>query len=168
MRKRPSAWRPDAVDGPVAAPIGIPLTNGIETYFKAVNDNGGIGGYTRELVEQDSQYNPQLQVQGYNQIHNQVLMMAESLGSPTYVAIVDLATRDNMLVAAATLDSSLARQKYMILVGTPYRLQVENAFDYVVNKLGKAAPRSASSTRTTTMGRMGSPATRSRSPHTTQ
>ena len=46
-----------------------------------------------------------------------------------------------MLVSAATLDSILARQKYMILVGTPYRLQVENAFDYIVNKLGVQSPK---------------------------
>jgi ABC-type branched-subunit amino acid transport system substrate-binding protein len=29
----------------------------------------------------------------------------------------------------------------MVLIGTPYRLQVENAFDYVVNKLGVANPK---------------------------
>lgn len=129
------------LSGPVAAPIGIPLTKGIETYFKAVNDKGGINGYKVNLIEKDSQYNPQLQVQMYNQIHNDVLMMAESLGSPTTQAIVSLAERDKMLVSAASLDSVLARQQYMILIGTPYRLQVENGFDYVVNKLGKTAPK---------------------------
>src|SRR5439155_27374799 len=40
----------------------------------------------------------------------------------------------------ATLSSALAREKYLILLGTPYRLQVENAFDYVVNKLGVQNP----------------------------
>jgi ABC-type branched-subunit amino acid transport system substrate-binding protein len=45
-----------------------------------------------------------------------------------------------MLVSAATLASSLAREQYLILVGTPYRLQVENAFDYVVNTLGVKNP----------------------------
>jgi ABC-type branched-subunit amino acid transport system substrate-binding protein len=129
------------LSGPVAAPIGIPLTKGIETYFKAVNAAGGVDGFQINLVEKDSQYNPQLQVEGYNQIHNQVLMLAESLGTPTTHAIVDLATRDKMLVSAATLDSYLAREKYMVLVGTPYRLQVENAFDYVVNKLGVQNPK---------------------------
>ena len=34
----------------------------------------------------------------------------------------------------------MAREKYLILVGTPYRLQVENAFDYIVNKLGVKSP----------------------------
>src|SRR5262249_36000069 len=35
----------------------------------------------------------------------------------------------------------LARQQYMILIGTPYRLQVENGLDYVVNKLGIQNPK---------------------------
>ncbi len=129
------------LSGPVAAPIGIPLTKGIETYFKAVNANGGIDGFKVNLIEKDSQYNPQIQVQMYNQIHNQVLMMAESLGSPTTQAIVSLSERDKMLVSAASLDSILARQQYMILIGTPYRLQVENAFDYVVRQQGVVNPK---------------------------
>ncbi|HEX6799628.1 MAG TPA: ABC transporter substrate-binding protein [Ktedonobacterales bacterium] len=127
--------------GPVAAPIGIPITKGIETYFDGINANGGISGYKIKFVEKDTQYNPQLQVQQYNAIHNDVLMIAESLGSPTTQAIVQLSERDQMLVSAASLDSILAREKYMVLIGTPYRLQVENGFDYVVNKLGVTAPK---------------------------
>jgi ABC-type branched-subunit amino acid transport system substrate-binding protein len=132
------------LSGPVAAPIGIPLTKGIETYFKAVNASGGVDGYTINLVEKDSKYDPQTQVQMYNQIHNQVLMLAESLGSPTTQAIVSLSERDKMLVSAATLDSILARQKYMIMIGTPYRLQVENGLEYatkVAAQLGVSNPK---------------------------
>src|SRR6266702_8221276 len=123
------------LSGPVADPIGKPLTRGIEVFFKSVNDHGGIDGFKVNLVEKDSQYNPQIQVQQYGLIHNQVLMMAESLGTPTTFAIKDQAASDRMLVSAATLSSALAREKYLILIGTPYRLQVENAFDYVVNTL---------------------------------
>jgi len=67
-------------------------------------------------------------------------MIADSLGTPTTFAIKPLADADHMLVYAASLSSALAREKYLILVGTPYRLQVENAFDYVVNKLGIKNP----------------------------
>lgn len=129
------------LSGPVAAPIGIPITKGIETYFKYINANGGIDGYTVNLMEKDSQYDPQVQVSDYEQIHNQVLMLAESLGTAPTHAIVSLSAQDHMLVTAATLDSYLARQQYMVLVGTPYRLQVENAFDYIVNKLGVKHPK---------------------------
>jgi ABC-type branched-subunit amino acid transport system substrate-binding protein len=126
--------------GPVADPIGKPLARGVEVFFKSINDQGGIDGFKVNFVEKDTQYNPQLQVEQYNAIHNQVLMIADSLGTPTTFAIKDLATADHMLVSAATLSSALAREKYLILVGTPYRLQVENAFDYVVNKLGVQNP----------------------------
>ncbi len=126
--------------GPVADPIGKPLALGVKVFFNSVNDNGGIDGYKVKFLEEDTQYNPQIEVQLYNQIHNQVLMIADSLGTPTTFAIKDLATADHMLVSAATLSSALAREKYLILVGTPYRLQVENAFDYVVNKLGVQSP----------------------------
>jgi ABC-type branched-subunit amino acid transport system substrate-binding protein len=126
--------------GPVAAPVGDPLARGVEVFFDHINDNGGINGYKVKFIEKDTQYNPQTEVQLYNQIHNQVLMIADSLGTPTTFAIKDLAAADHMLVSAATLSSALAREKYLILVGTPYRLQVENAFDYVVNKLGVKSP----------------------------
>ncbi len=126
--------------GPVAAPIGVPLALGVKVFFDHVNDNGGINGYKVNFMEEDTQYNPQIEVQKYQKIHNQVLMIADSLGTPTTFAIKPLADADHMLVSAATLSSALAREQYLILVGTPYRLQVENAFDYVVNKLGIKNP----------------------------
>lgn len=130
------------LSGAAADPIGKPLTRGIEVFFDGINDNGGINGFKVKLITKDNKYpDTQEQVVQYNAIHNQVLMIAESLGTPTTFAIKDLATKDHMLVAAATLSSALAREKYLILEGTPYRLQVENAFDYVVNKVGDKAPK---------------------------
>ncbi|TME67642.1 MAG: hypothetical protein E6I59_00145 [Chloroflexi bacterium] len=96
--------------GPVATPVGDPLARGVEVYFKHVNDNGGINGYKVKFLEEDTQYNPQIEVQKYNQIHNQVLMIADSLGTPTTFAIKNQAASDHMLVSAATLSSALARE----------------------------------------------------------
>ncbi|HEY7355993.1 MAG TPA: ABC transporter substrate-binding protein [Ktedonobacterales bacterium] len=130
------------LSGAAAQPIGIPLTRGIQVYFDHVNDNGGVDGYKVKLLVEDNKYpDTQQQVLEYNAIHDKVLMIAESLGTPTTFAIKDLADKDHMLVAAATLSSALAREKYLILEGTPYRLQVENAFDYVVNTLHDTAPK---------------------------
>lgn len=126
--------------GPVAEPVGDPLARGVETFFKHINDNGGVDGFKVLFKEEDTKYDPQTEVQLYNQIHNQILMVADSLGTQTTFAIKDLAAADHMLISAATLSSELAREKYIVLVGTPYRLQVENAFDYVVNKLNIKNP----------------------------
>ncbi len=127
--------------GPAAAPVGIPLENGVRTYFDFVNGNGGIDGFKINLISKDTQYDPQQEVVQYNAIHNDVAMIADSLGTPTTFAIKDLSAQDQMLVTAATLSSALAREKYLILAGTPYRLQTEYAFDYVVNKLGDKTPK---------------------------
>lgn len=133
-----------ALSGPVGQLIGIPLTQGVETYFKHVNANGGIDGFKITWVEKDNKYpDTQTEVQVYQEIHNNVAMIAENLGTPTTQAIKDQVNADHLLTTVASLDSYLARQKYMVLVGTPYRLQVENAFDYVVNKLGMANPKTA-------------------------
>ena len=70
-------------------------------------------------------------------------MFAQSLGTPTTQAIAPLTHRDKILVTVAGLDSYLAREPYLILAGTPYRLQVENAFDYVVNQLHIQNPKTA-------------------------
>jgi ABC-type branched-subunit amino acid transport system substrate-binding protein len=122
--------------------IGIPLTRGIEVFFKDINDHGGIDGYQINLIEKDNNYpDTQQQTVQYDAIRNQVLMIAESLGTPTTFAIKDRADKDNMLVGAATLSSALARETHLILLGTPYRLQTENAFDYVVNKVGDKSPK---------------------------
>src|SRR5437899_5434850 len=69
--------------GPVADPIGKPLARGVEVYFDSINDNGGVDGFKIKFLEEDTQYNPQIEVQKYNQIHNQVAMIADSLGTPT-------------------------------------------------------------------------------------
>jgi ABC-type branched-subunit amino acid transport system substrate-binding protein len=106
----------------VAASVGDPLSLGVKVFFDHVNDNGGINGYKVKFIEKDSQYNPQIQVQQYNQIHNQVLMIADSLGTAPTFAIKDLAASDHMLISAATLSSALAREKYLIILVTPYRL----------------------------------------------
>ncbi len=131
------------LSGPVAAPIGIPLTKGMETYFKSVNANGGVDGFQIKLKEEDSKYDPATEVEDYNAIVGQVAMFAQSLGTPTTQAIVPLTHRDKVLVTVAGLDSYLAREPYMVLAGTPYRLQVENAFDYVVNTLHIQNPKTA-------------------------
>lgn len=131
------------LSGPVAAPIGIPLTKGEETYFKAINAKGGIDGFKINLIEKDSKYDPATEVEQYNAIKGSVAMFAQSLGTPTTQAIAPLTHTDKILVTVAGLDSYLAREPYLILAGTPYRLQVENAFDYVVNQLHVQSPKTA-------------------------
>jgi ABC-type branched-subunit amino acid transport system substrate-binding protein len=123
------------LSGPVAA-IGKPLTAGQETYFHAVNAGGGIDGWKVKLVEQDTKYDPQTEVQAYNRIADSVAFIGQSLGSPTTKAIQPLAAQQKMLIGAAAQDSSLVTDPLMAVIGTPYAIDDANALHYIVKERG--------------------------------
>jgi ABC-type branched-subunit amino acid transport system substrate-binding protein len=118
------------LSGPVAL-IGNPLTNGQKSYFDWLNANGGIDGWKVKLTVQDTRYDPQTQVQGYDQISSNVAFLGQSLGSPTTKAIESLASSANMLIGTAAQDSAFVNQKINAVIGTPYAVDVANAMFYV-------------------------------------
>jgi ABC-type branched-subunit amino acid transport system substrate-binding protein len=124
------------LSGPVAV-IGKPLTNGQKAYFDSINASGGIDGYKVNLVQRDDQYNPQQHVQFFNEIADQVALIAQSLGSPTTLAIQQGADAKGIVIGAATQSSSWVTDKVMAVIGTPYAIDDANGVDYIVNQLGK-------------------------------
>lgn len=123
------------LSGPVAV-IGKPLTDGQQTYFKSVNASGGIDGWKVNLVERDTKYDPQTEVQDFNQIDNQVAFMAQSLGSPTTKAIQPMADQQKMVIGAAAQDSAFVTDPVMAVIGTPYAIDDANALAYITKKAG--------------------------------
>jgi ABC-type branched-subunit amino acid transport system substrate-binding protein len=126
------------LSGPVAA-IGKPLTAGQETYFHAVNAAGGLDGWKVKLVERDTKYDPQTQVQAYNHIAGNVAFMAQSLGSPTTKAIQPLADQQQMLIGASAQDSSLVTDPVMAVIGTPYAIDNANALHHIAQQPGSGS-----------------------------
>jgi ABC-type branched-subunit amino acid transport system substrate-binding protein len=124
------------LSGAVAV-IGDPLTAGQQTYFKSLNASGGIDGWKVKLVERDTKYDPQTEVQAFNQISGQVAFLAQSLGSPTTAAIQPMADQMNMVVGAAAQDSQFTTDPRMAVIGTPYAVDDANALDYIVRKKGQ-------------------------------
>lgn len=120
-----------------ASIIGKPLTLGQQAFFENMNATGGVDGWKVNLDVQDNQYNPQTQVQVYNQIVNSVLFMGQSLGSPTTQAVESLAQSQNVLLGTAAQDSAFTPEKINAVIGTPYAEDVANAMYYVTNTLGK-------------------------------
>ncbi len=123
----------------VASVIGKPLTLGQQAYFNNLNANGGIDGWKVNLVVEDNKYDPQTQVQVYNQIVNSVLFMAQSLGSPTTQAVESLAQQQQVLLGTAAQDSVFTSNAINAVIGTPYAEDVANSMFYVTNTLGKGS-----------------------------
>ena len=125
------------LSGPVAV-IGEPLTAGNEVGFEAVNAKGGIAGkYKVELVQEDTQYKPDLAVQKYNKIKGEVVAIAQSLGTPPTLALVPQLKRDNLIAQPASLDAFWVKEPNLLPIGAPYQIQSINALDYYVKQEGE-------------------------------
>ena len=115
----------------IAQVIGKPLAAGQADYFKYIDANGGIDGWKVNLTTEDSKYDPQTEVQEYNQILPNVLFIAQSLGSPTTQAIESLADSQGVVIGTAAQDSAFVTHQVNAVIGTPYAVDVANALYYV-------------------------------------
>jgi ABC-type branched-subunit amino acid transport system substrate-binding protein len=127
-----------ALSGP-ASVIGVPGTEGQRVYFGALNASGGIDGWNIELEALDTQYDPQLHKQVYNDAADEIALVSQSVGTPTTAAILDDLAADQMLAFPASLASGLAQFPNLVLIGTPYRLDVQNGLQWAVDEQGAEA-----------------------------
>jgi ABC-type branched-subunit amino acid transport system substrate-binding protein len=121
----------------LASVIGKPLTNGNKVYFDALNAKGGVGGkYKVELSQQDSQYQVETALQGYDQIKGDVVAFDQVLGTQIMQAVLQRLKPDQLTAAPATLDSLWVKVPQLIPTGPPYQVEAANGFDYYINKGG--------------------------------
>ena len=124
-----------------AATIGKPYAVGKRMLAAHIN-SGGSGllpeGWKLELVERDHGYNPQKSVQAYNQIKDDVLMLAHSFGTPNTLPLRPMLERDDMIALPASLSSLMAQNKWTIPAGPSYELEAMRGMDFVVAEVEKA------------------------------
>jgi ABC-type branched-subunit amino acid transport system substrate-binding protein len=114
------------------------------TYYKGVNDRGGIDGFKVVYSDYDSQYSPQVAVQQYNKASSELAMITGILGTPVLSALQPQIDQDKMPTIALTFASKWSKDPNMLIGGgLPYRVELLNTVDYVVNKLGKKSPKIA-------------------------
>ena len=125
------------LSGPVAAPIGLPLTAGGDVYWERVNAAGGIAGkYKVEIVKEDNQYDAGQTKQKYTKIKEEVVMFSQILGTPPTQTVLQDLKADDIVASPASLDGEWVREPNLLPVGSTYQLQFANAADYAVNDLG--------------------------------
>lgn len=128
------------LSGPVADPIGLPLTAGGDVYWQSVNEAGGIAGkYKVELVKEDTQYDPAKTREQYTKIKNDVAMFSQVLGTPPTQAVLQDAKTDKIAISPASLDAAWVREPNLLPVGTTYQLQFVNAAAYLMENEEAAA-----------------------------
>jgi ABC-type branched-subunit amino acid transport system substrate-binding protein len=127
----------DLTQGPFA-PLGVPITEAQEAFWERVNEDGGIGGYDINVTEyvRDNLYNPETHKQVYGEIEGDVLALAQTLGSPTTLAILPDMERDEMIGAPASWTSLWAFEDAILESGANYCVEGMNAVDYMVETEG--------------------------------
>jgi ABC-type branched-subunit amino acid transport system substrate-binding protein len=123
------------LSGPVADPIGLPLTAGGDVYWQRVNAEGGIAGqYPVEQVKEDTQYDIAQTKAKYTQIKNDVALFSQLLGTPpTQAVLVDLKA-DDIVASPASLESAWVREPNLLPVGSTYEIQFINAATYLIEE----------------------------------
>ena len=125
-----------ALTGPAAA-IGKPLTSGNEVFFNKVNARGGIGGrYKIVFEERDSANDPQKAVSAYNELKGDVVLFAQTFGTPSTKAILTSLKADGMIASPASLDADWVREPNLLPLGSPYQIQAVNALTWYVTEGG--------------------------------
>ncbi len=107
-------------------------------FWAATNAAGGIGGqYDVALpddLKKDTQYNPEVFVQSYNDIAGEVAAVAQSLGTSQSLAALPDYTRDDTVAAPMTWWSGWAfdgnDNGLVVEFGTNYCFEAMNAFDW--------------------------------------
>lgn len=120
------------------APIGVPLTEGGKAFWAEVNAAGGIGGYDIDVTSniRDNQYSPDVHARVYNEIKNEVLGMAQSLGTVATEAMLRDPDAEELVVIPATLGSNWLFEDRVLEIGTSYCAEGMNIVDYAADEFG--------------------------------
>jgi ABC-type branched-subunit amino acid transport system substrate-binding protein len=121
----------DLTAGPFA-PLGGPITEAQEAFWNRVNEDGGIGGYDINVTEyvRDNLYSPETHAQVYAEIEPEVLALAQTLGSPTTLAILEQMTSQSVIGAPASWTSLWGFEDNILESGSSYCVEAMNVVDY--------------------------------------
>lgn len=122
----------DLTQGPFAA-LGVPITDAQAAFWKRVNEDGGIGGYDIDVTEyvSDNLYNPETHATLYSEMEPNVLALAQTLGSPTTLAILEQMKGQNVIAAPASWTSLWGFEDNILESGSSYCVEAMNVVDYL-------------------------------------
>jgi ABC-type branched-subunit amino acid transport system substrate-binding protein len=116
---------------------GEPVEMGYRAYIERLNAAGGVAGtYPIELVTGDSQYDPPIGIQQYNNLRDDVVMFGGVLGTPVVSAVLEQLDRDGVVAAALSFDSAWIHEPNLLPVGTPLQVRAALAVEWALTEGG--------------------------------
>lgn len=115
----------------LAATVGRPLTNGNRVYWQSKNAKGGVGGkYPVELSVEDSRYQVEAALQGYDKIKGDVVAFQQILGTQIVKAVLTRLKAEKGFGGPATLDSLWVKEANLMPIAGPYQVETANVLDW--------------------------------------
>lgn len=117
--------------------VGVPFTQAQKDFWAHVNENGGIGDYEVDIVThvKDTKYDTDTHAQHYEEMKDEVLAIAQSLGTAHTNTILDDAEDEDIVVGPASLGSNWIFEDNALEVGTSYCTEAMNMVDHAVDNL---------------------------------
>ncbi|WP_156760072.1 ABC transporter substrate-binding protein [Microbacterium karelineae] len=120
-----------ALSGPLA-PSSEEQVAGQKAYYDLVNADGGVAGeYPVEVITADNQYNPQLAVQEYQRIKDDVVMFSGVLGDASTEALLPILERDEAVALPSTQSSRFTTEENLGMTFTSYQSNAWNTLSYL-------------------------------------
>jgi ABC-type branched-subunit amino acid transport system substrate-binding protein len=139
------------------AVLGKTITAGLRAYISDLNARGGVAGkYHVQLLIEDVTYaNPSTSVQKYEKIKQDVVMMAQILGTDHINTILPLLNEDSVVAVPTTFDGEWVREPQLISWGPPYQIAAINGISYYITEGGGQGKRVCALTIATGYGDAG-------------
>jgi ABC-type branched-subunit amino acid transport system substrate-binding protein len=118
----------------VFAPLGKPIVQSTQLFWKERNAAGGVCDRTVKLVVKDHGYDPQKAVVQYRELASDVAALQQLLGSPITAALLPTLKSDKMMSLLAAWPSSLLSNDNIIITGTTYDVEMINGLDYLLEQ----------------------------------
>ena len=131
--------------GPIAF-VGKSVSDGMNVYFSAVNEEGGIHGRKIIQIIEDHGYKPSRAVGSVAKLNDrdEVFAIVGTAGTPTTLAMVPALEKAGLpLVGTGSFSPKLANppKKYVFHLLTNYNDQMRIGLDYIVKDLGVKKPK---------------------------
>lgn len=123
------------------APLAVPLTQSQEAFWQRVNEQGGLTAAGLDVAfdvdvvtyQRDSKYEPTEHRRLYLEMKDDILALAQTLGSATTEAIIDDLRDSDIIAAPAAWSSLYAFEDVILESGANYCIESMNAVDYAVD-----------------------------------
>jgi ABC-type branched-subunit amino acid transport system substrate-binding protein len=121
-----------------ASIIGNPLTAGNRLYWEAKNAKGGVAGkYKVDLSVEDSRYEVEAALQGYDALKGDVVAFQQILGTGMVKSVNTRLKAENGFAGPASLEGLWVKQASLMPFGTPYQVAMASGLDWYLKNGGR-------------------------------